>query len=442
MAEGRIEGSLDTASALRQAQGFSLLRTNGLGIDLGMQMERRDTIIIGGGMIGLAQAIAFATHGMSSHVIDRADPATMLAAGFDGRASAISSASMKMFEAIGMADALAGKGCPIAQIWVSDGLKPGALDFVPGKDDGYLGQMFENRLLRRVLYEKALAEPLITLHMPIGIAQQQRGEAAVTVTLDNGTVLKAGLLVVAEGRRSATREAAGIKVAQWQYGHEALVTGIFHEKPHNNIAYEIFYPTGPFAILPMQAEGERNRSAIVWSVGRDDAPAYRKLSPRALAHETEKAMGGKLGAVEMAAPVSGYPLGFHHAARITDTRLALIGDSGHGIHPIAGQGLNLGLRDVAALAEVLVDGARLGLDPGDAQLLARYERWRSVDTLLVAMATDSLNRLFSIPGKAASAVRRAGLGAVQRFKPAKALFMNEARGEAGDLPKLLQGGLA
>jgi 2-octaprenyl-6-methoxyphenol hydroxylase len=149
-----------------------------------------------------------------------------------------------------------------------------------------------------------------------------------------------------------------------------------------------------------------------------------------------------LGAIEMAAPVSGYPLGFHHAARITDTRLALIGDSAHGIHPIAGQGLNLGLRDVAAMAEVLVDGARLGLDYGDAQLLARYERWRSVDTLLVAMATDSLNRLFGIPGKTASAVRRAGLSAVQRFKPAKAFFMSEARGEAGDLPKLLQGVLA
>jgi 2-octaprenyl-6-methoxyphenol hydroxylase len=144
----------------------------------------------------------------------------------------------------------------------------------------------------------------------------------------------------------------------------------------------------------------------------------------------------------MAAPVSGYPLGFHHAGQITEARMALIGDSAHGIHPIAGQGLNLGLRDVAALAEVLVDGARLGLDFGNSQLLARYERWRSVDTLLVAMATDSLNRLFGIPGKTASAVRRFGLGAVQRFKPAKAMFMSEARGEAGDLPKLLQGVLA
>jgi 2-octaprenyl-6-methoxyphenol hydroxylase len=282
--------------------------------------------------------------------------------------------------------------------------------------------------------------------MPAGIVTQERSEAVVSVTLDNETQLFADLLIVAEGRNSATREAAGIKVAQWRYDHEAMVSVIAHEKPHDNVAYEIFYSTGPFAVLPMldsaKEDGGKHRSAIVWSVKREDAPAYRKLSPRSFAAEIEKAMGGVLGAVEMAAPVSGYPLGFHHTTHITDTRLALIGDSAHGIHPIAGQGLNLGLRDVAALAEVLVDGARLGLDFGDAQLLARYERWRSVDTLLVAMATDSLNRLFSIPGKTASAVRRAGLGAVQRFKPAKALFMNEARGEAGDLPKLLQGVLA
>jgi 2-octaprenyl-6-methoxyphenol hydroxylase len=348
-----------------------------------------------------------------------------------------------MFTALGLAETLEGHGCPIEQIWVSDGLKPGTLDFVPSKEDGYLGQMFENRLLRQKLYAAAVAQPLIQLHMPVGIAVQERSEAGVRITLDNGAVLAGDLLIVAEGRKSATREASGIKIAQWQYDHEALVTVVNHAKPHGNVAYEIFYSTGPFAVLPMidGADG-KHRSAIVWSVGKEDAPAYRKLSPRALSAEIEKAMGGMLGAIELAAPVSGYPLGFHHAARITDTRLALIGDSAHGIHPIAGQGLNLGLRDVAALAEVLIDGARLGLDYGDAQLLARYQRWRSVDTLLVAVATDGLNRLFSIPGKTASAVRRFGLGAVQRFKPAKALFMSEARGEAGDLPKLLQGFLA
>jgi 2-octaprenyl-6-methoxyphenol hydroxylase len=407
-----------------------------------MNTKYSDTIIIGGGLIGLAQALALAAHGISSHVIDRADPQAMLASDFDGRTSAISSASMAMLEALGLKAALAGKGCPIGQIWVSDGLKPGEIDFVPGQDDGYLGVMFENRVLRRTLYAAALAHPEITLHMPVDIAAVERSEAGVRLSLADGATLSASLLIVAEGRKSATRDAAGIRIAHWQYDHEALVTAITHEKPHGRIAYEIFYPSGPFAILPMtDSDAGKPRSAIVWSVAKDDAPGYRKLGSRGFAAELEKAMGGMLGAVELAAPVSGYPLGFHHAARITDSRMVLVGDSAHGIHPIAGQGLNLGLRDVAALAEVLVDGMRLGLEPGDAQLLARYERWRSIDTLSVAVATDGLNRLFSIPGKTASAIRRMGLGAVQRAKPVKAFFMSEARGEAGDLPKLLRGAL-
>ena len=402
--------------------------------------QQADVIIIGGGLIGLTQALALAAHGITSHVIDRADPARMNAAGFDGRTSAISSSSMKMLTAIGISDALEGKGCPIEQIWVSDGLKPGALDFVPGVDDGFLGQMFENRLLRRTLYDAAVASDAISLHMPASIISKSRGAANAQVTLDDGTTLSGSLMIIAEGRQSQTRDEAGIKIAHWQYGHSAMVGAIFHEKPHNQIAYEIFYPAGPFAVLPMlDSDDGRHRSAIVWSVDEADAPGYMKLSPRGYAAELEKAMGGILGAVELAAPLSSYKLGFHHAASITGERLVLIGDSAHGIHPIAGQGLNLGLRDVAALAEVLVDGMRLGLDFGDAQLLDRYSRWRSVDTLLVAMSTDSLNRLFSIPGKTASAVRRFGMGLVQRTRPAKAFFMAEARGESGALPKLLQG---
>ena len=402
--------------------------------------EHADVIIIGGGLIGLTQALALASHGITSHVIDRADPANMTAAGFDGRTSAISSSSMKMLTTIGLGDAMAGNGCPIEQIWVSDGLKPGALDFVPGADDGFLGQMFENRFLRHTLYQAAKANGAIKLYMPTNIVSKTRDASGAHVVLQDGNILSGSLMIVAEGRQSATRDEANIKIAHWQYEHRAMVGAIFHEKPHHNIAYEIFYPSGPFAVLPMlDGEGERHRSAIVWSVNEADAPGYMKLSPRGYAAELEKAMGGILGAVELAAPTSTYKLGFHHAASITAERLVLIGDSAHGIHPIAGQGLNLGLRDVAALAEVLVDGMRLGLDLGDAQLLDRYSRWRSVDTLLVAVSTDSLNRLFSIPGKTASAVRRIGMGLVQRTAPAKAFFMAEARGESGALPKLLKG---
>ena len=402
--------------------------------------NKADVIIIGGGLIGLTQALALASQGITSHVIDRADQANMLEAGFDGRTFAISSSSYKLFEAMGLGEALAGKGCPIQKIWVSDGLKPGSLDFAPAEDDGFLGQMFESRYLRGVLYRAAQEHPAIQLHMPAHIISKTRDSSAATVTLESGDVLSADLMIVAEGRKSETREEAGINIAHWQYEHHAIVGAIFHEKPHKNIAYEIFYPTGPFAVLPMlDSDDGRHRSAIVWSVKSEDASGYMKLSPRAYAAELEKGMGGILGQIELSAPLSSYKLGFHHAASITTDRMVLIGDSAHGIHPIAGQGLNLGLRDVAALTEVLVDGMRLGLDFGDAQLLDRYGRWRSIDTLLVAASTDGLNRLFSIPGKTASAVRRFGMAMVQRATPAKAFFMAEARGESGALPKLLQG---
>jgi 2-octaprenyl-6-methoxyphenol hydroxylase len=395
-----------------------------------------DVIILGGGLVGLTLALALDRHGLSSMVIDPAEPATVLAPGFDGRASAIASASWNMLEAIGLGARLAGKGCPIAAIRVSDGLKPGALDFASPAEDGPLGIMFENRLLRQTLHSAAAEAKHVTLLMPARPAETVRGEHGVTVRLDDGRELAAPLLVAAEGRNSPTRAAAGINVARWHYEHTAIIAAVEHERPHGNIAYEIFYPAGPFAILPMLPG---NRSALVWSVTRQDAPGYLKLGPRGFVTELEGKMGELLGKLELIAPLSSYPLGFHHAGRITDQRLALVGDAAHGIHPIAGQGLNLGLRDVAALTEVLVDGVRLGLDLGDAQLLKRYERWRSLDTFLVASTTDGLARLFGIPGEAASAVRRFGLSAVQRVTPLKSFFMAEARGEYGDRPKLLSG---
>jgi 2-octaprenyl-6-methoxyphenol hydroxylase len=232
------------------------------------------------------------------------------------------------------------------------------------------------------------------------------------------------------------RALAGIRVASWKYDHSAIISAFDHSLDHHNIAHEIFYPAGPFALLPL-APG--TRSALVWTVAAKDASAVLALSERAFLAEVTKRSGGHLGAISMAAPRSSYPLGFHHAAHLTSERLALVGDAAHGIHPIAGQGLNLGFRDVAALVEVLVEGARLGLDLGDAQLLRRYERWRGLDALLVSVATDGLNRLFGIPGRPAAAIRRLGLGAVQKIAPLKSLFMAEARGMSGDLPRLLQG---
>ncbi len=403
-------------------------------------MERADVIILGGGLVGLTLAIALDRHGLASIVIDPADPASQLAAHYDGRATAVASSSWRMLQAIGVAEPLEGKGCPIETIRVSDGLAAGGISFDPAPDDDPLGMMIENRLLRATLRDCALAAGRVNLLMPSRPGEIDRDGDGVRVALEDGRLAAAPLLVGAEGRNSPVREAASIPLAQWRYDHVAMVATIAHELWHENAAYEIFYPDGPFAILPMlPGEDGRWRSAIVWSIRAADAAAMLDLPERALTHEIAKRMGGFLGEIALAGPRWSYKLGFHHAARLTDLRLALVGDAAHGIHPIAGQGLNLGFRDAAALAEVLVEGARLGLDLGDAQLLARYERWRSLDTMMVAFATDSLTRLYGLPGRAASAVRRFGMGAVQRIGPLKDRLMAEARGESGDLPLLLRG---
>jgi 2-octaprenyl-6-methoxyphenol hydroxylase len=398
-----------------------------------------DVIILGGGLVGATLALALDAHGLTSIVIDPADPAVMLAPGFDGRASAIASASGRMLDAIGIGAVLAGHGCAIRHIRVSDGLEPGKLDFRPDAGDGALGTMYENKRLRTALFEAASAAKHVDLRMQTRAVDVVRGPAGVTATLDSGATVTAPLLIAAEGRNSPTREAAGITVARWQYDHAAIVGAFHHEYPHEDIAYEIFYPSGPFALLPLPDDEIGHRSAIVWSVKGEDGPAMMKLGDRAFLAEATKRMGGFLGELTAPSPRASYPLGFHHAARVTAERLVLVGDAAHGIHPIAGQGLNLGLRDVATLAEVLVEGKRLGLDLGDPALLERYQRWRGLDTFMVAAATDTLTRLFGIPGKTASAVRRFGIGAVDKVPPLKNRFMAEARGETGTLPKLLQG---
>jgi 2-octaprenyl-6-methoxyphenol hydroxylase len=399
-------------------------------------MQRVDVLILGGGLVGLTTALALDAHGLTSVVIDPADPAKLLTTEFDGRATAIASASWRMLQAIGVAARLEGQGCKIRRIEVRDGLSKNPLDFTP-TDGEALGTMVENRLVRRALYESALAAPSITLKAPgRAVTVVRDPSSGVTATLDDGSIVEADLLIAAEGRNSPTRSAAGIRTAAWKYDHVAIISAFEHSIPHDNVAHEIFYPAGPFALLPMLPG---NRSALVWTVAAKDAPGILALSDHGFAVEAQKRTGGLLGTLSAAAPRSSYPLGFHHAAVITGERLALVGDAAHGIHPIAGQGLNLGFRDVAALVEVLVEGSRLGFDLGDPQVLARYQSWRSLDTLMVATATDTLTRLFGIPGKPARAVRRFGLGAVQRIAPLKSLFMAEARGETGTLPKLLQG---
>jgi 2-octaprenyl-6-methoxyphenol hydroxylase len=401
-------------------------------------MTSHDVIILGGGLVGMALGLALDRHGLTSAIIDPLPSDTVLAPNFDGRASAVASASWRMFEAIGIAPALEPHGCAIRRIEVRDGLQKGALDFTVADDEEPLGIMLENRVLRKTLRDSVSAADNVTLYIPDKAASVERGEHRVTIKLETGDTLTAPLLIAAEGRNSPTRSAAGIAVAQWRYDHVAIISAFDHSIDHNHVAHELFFSDGPFALLPLLPG---TRSALVWTVKAKDAEGVMALSERAFLAEVSKRTGGILGEISLAAPRSSYPLGFHHAATITAQRLALVGDAAHGIHPIAGQGVNLGYRDVAALTEILTQGVRLGLDLGDPQLLTRYQRWRSLDSLAVSAATDGLNRLFGIPGKTPRAIRRFGLESVQKIYPLKSLFMAEARGTSGDLPKLLQGEL-
>ena len=405
----------------------------------GRGVDRADVIIFGGGLIGLALASALDSSGLSAIVVDPADPEQRKDAAFDGRTSAVSSSSMRMLQTIGVADHLPEPGCPIRTIQVADGLDPGGLAFETAEGDEPLGWMNENRNLRAALHSRAEAGRKLWLLWKSRAVSVERGEHGVMVSLEDGRRLSAPLLVAAEGRNSPTREAAGIRIARWRYDHTAIVSVLRHERSHENIAYEIFYPAGPFALLPMTDNKGSHRSAIVWSVRSDDAAGLLSFDEVDFAAEAEAAMGGFLGDMALVAPRSTYPLGFHHAAQITSQRLALVGDSAHAMHPIAGQGLNVGFRDVAALTQVLVEGARLGLDLGDRQLLDRYQRWRALDTLMVSLATDNLTRIYGIRGRGASAVRRLGMSVIDRIAPVKDRLMAEARGTSGELPLLLRG---
>ncbi len=401
--------------------------------------ERRDLVILGGGLVGMTLALAAARHGLTSHVIDKARPEDLTAEGVDGRASAISTASWNLFCNIGLEDRLAPLGCPIEAIAVTDAMKPGRIDFRPEPHEGTLGRMYANRDIRLALFEAARAESAIHWASGVEPVARERGEHGVAVTLDDGRVLTGSLLIGAEGRQSPTRTEAGLNSARWDYRHRAMVTAITHEQPHGGVAWEIFFPSGPLALLPLlDLPDGRHRSAVVWTVDEKDAVGVIGMSDAVFTGEIARRMEGIFGRIELAAPRMAYPLNFHHAPRIVEQRLALVGDAAHGMHPIAGQGLNLGLRDVGTLVQVLADGTRLGLDVGDAQVLARYERWRSVDNLSVMAATDALVRLFGIPGRLPSLVRRLGMGVVQRSGWLKKFFMEEARGMSGEMPDLLK----
>lgn len=407
-----------------------------------------DVILGGGGLVGQTLALALEQAGLSVIVIDAAKPAETLAPAFDGRAFAIAFASYRMWRALGLGDELDNVAQPIEQIMVTDGRLPGRarkggpsllhlhFDRSELKDhDEPLGLMLEARYVRLALDRGVKDARNIRMIQPQSVTAIERDPAGVTVTLANGEMLRAPLLVGADGRRSFVRQAVGIRTIGWDYPVTAIVATIQHEEPHGAVAHEYFLPNGPFAILPLTG----NRSNIVWAEPRKAADALLKMNEADFIAELRLRVGDFLGALSLEGPRFGYPLSMQLAERMIDTRVALAGDSAHGIHPLAGQGLNLGLKDCAALAECIADGVNLGLDPGDVSILERYQRWRRFDNVSMAMGMEFFDKLFSNDIAPVRAARTLGLAAVNAVGPARRFFMKYAGGGAGDLPKLLRG---
>ena len=390
-------------------------------------------------------AHALASAGLEVAVVDRADPSTMMTVGHDGRTTAIAAGSASVLKGIGLWDAIGVHACPIETIRVSDGDSLMFLHFDHRETgDVPLGHIIENRLIRRALFAHAESVPSLTLMAPAVITTVARDETGVVVDLADGGRLRARVILACDGRGSQTRRDAGIKVAEWRYNQSSFVCAIAHEKPHQNIAHERFLPGGPFALLPMTdlpepVDGLRHQSSVVWSESNDLVPAIRSMDDADFTAALGRCIGGFLGRTALASPRWVYPLGLIHALRYTGQRLALVGDAAHGIHPIAGQGLNMGIRDVAALAEVLVDARRLGRDIGDRDILESYEGWRRVDNMMLTVTTDGLTRLFSNDIAPVRAVRDLGLGVINATPPARRFFMRHAMGVVGDLPRLVRG---
>lgn len=407
---------------------------------VGGMVHDADILIVGGGLNGSCLALACAQAGLSSIVIDALPAQKRADVGFDGRSYALALASVRMLSALGLWDDLAPQAQPILQIKASDGragegTAPFFLHFDSAElEEGPMGQMLEDRYLRRALLQAMEDHPAIT-HRPDSTVIAQTTDGQASVSLADGTTLTGRILVGADGRRSATAMRAGIRRTGWEYGQTALVTAIAHELPHHGIAHQFFMPPGPLAILPLTG----NRSSIVWSERAQDAKRLMAADDAAFLDHLRPRFGDFLGEIALTGQRHSYPLGLSIANAFVAERLALVGDAAHGIHPIAGQGLNLGLRDTAALAEVLADTTRRGEDIASPLVLARYQSWRRFDTAALAVTTDGVNRLFSNDNPALRAIRDIGMGAVSAIPALRRGFMRQAAGLSGDLPRLLQG---
>lgn len=408
-------------------------------------MDKADILIAGAALNGLAAAVALAgpkaLRPLDILILDQADPTKFARDTFDGRASAITASSRRMLEALGVWEAILPHAQPMRDIIITDSklgaaARPALLHF--GEED-HGGEpsahMVENRHLYGALLDAALASPTVRLRTGARIASYSFGPGLVRIGTEAGDEAKSSLLVAADGRASPARQAAGIATYGWSYDQTGIVTTVSHERPHNGRAEEHFLPSGPFAILPLP----NNRSSLVWTERSDDARRIIAFEDEAFLAELSRRFGGHLGEIEVVGPRHAYPLSMQIAQSFTGERLALVGDAAHVVHPIAGLGFNLGLRDVAALAESIAEAVKLGLDPGSASVLETYARWRRFDTVMTAMATDGLTRLFSNDNAAVRAIRGMGLRAAGSVGALKGFFMREAAGETGHVPKLLQG---
>jgi 2-octaprenyl-6-methoxyphenol hydroxylase len=400
-----------------------------------------DVIIVGGGLNGPALALALASGGITSIVLDAAPRAARAAAGFDGRAYALALASRRMLAALGLWAGLEGRAQAIREIKVSDGRagEGAARHFLHFDhheiEDGPMGHMVEDRHLRVALLDAMDAADGIEHRARARATAQEVRPEGVAVTLADGSVLRGALLVGCDGRDSGVARRGGIHRRGWDYGQTSLVCAVEHALPHRGIAHQFFMPAGPLAILPLPGD----RSSVVWTETRARAEAIGALDEAGYLGELRPRFGDFLGAIRLAGARFSYPLALSMAQSFTGPRLALAGDAAHGIHPLAGQGLNLGLRDVAALSEVLVTARRRGLDIGAADVLAGYGRWRRLDTAALVAATDALNRLFSNDNPVLRFGRDLGLGLAGRLPALRRGLIREAAGVAGDLPRLLRG---
>jgi 2-octaprenyl-6-methoxyphenol hydroxylase len=413
-----------------------------------MSDDIADVIIAGAGIAGATLALALHQAGLRPVLIDPVAFDSQVAPNFDGRASAIAFAAYRQWRALDVAPALDPHVQRIEQILVTDGRAPGAaaggptpffLRFdaaeIADRSEGEpLGYMLENRRIRAGLAQAVIAAGIEVL-APARVAGAEFDAREARVALADGRVLRAPLVVGAEGRGSVIRTAAGIGALGWDYRQAGVVATVRLERPHGGVAHEYFLPGGPFAILPLTED----RASLVWTESTARGAALKAARPEVFHAHLQRRFGDFLGRATVEGLVFTYPLSLQLAERLTAPRVALLGDAAHGVHPIAGQGLNLGLKGAAALAETIVEAARLGEDFGSEAVLDRYGRWRRFDTITLSAGMDAFVRLFSNDNPMLRLARGVGMAAVNRVGPARRFFMQEAGGAVGDLPRLLRG---